>query len=76
MSFFIACVIAFLALFANVAFCFRIPFKINRPVRSRVVGLNMVFGSIAEKLGKVVEFVSGQGTITERNIEDTLKVPF
>jgi signal recognition particle subunit SRP54 len=33
----------------------------------------MVFGGIAEKLGSIVEFVSGQSTITEANIEDTLK---
>jgi signal recognition particle subunit SRP54 len=35
--------------------------------------LNMVFSGIATKLGSIVEYVSGQGKITEANIEDTLK---
>jgi hypothetical protein len=34
----------------------------------------MSFGGIAEKLGGLVELVSGQKKITEANIEDTLKV--
>ncbi|KAJ1442006.1 signal recognition particle protein [Ochromonadaceae sp. CCMP2298] len=33
----------------------------------------MAFGGIAEKLGSIVELVSGQSTITEANIEATLK---
>jgi signal recognition particle subunit SRP54 len=33
----------------------------------------MVFSGIATKLGSIVEYVSGQGKITEANIEDTLK---
>ena len=32
-----------------------------------------VFGGLAEKLGSIVELVSGQTTITEANIEDTLR---
>ena len=35
--------------------------------------MNMVFGGIATKFGSLVELVSGQGKITEANIEDTLK---
>jgi hypothetical protein len=34
----------------------------------------MSFGGIAEKLGGIVEFISGQQKVTEANIEDTLKV--
>ena len=37
------------------------------------VKLNLI-GGIAEKMGGIVEFVSGQQKITEANIEDTLKV--
>ena len=33
-----------------------------------------IFSSIAEKLGGIVEFISGQTTITEDNIETTLRV--
>jgi signal recognition particle GTPase len=33
----------------------------------------MVLGGIAEKMTGIVEFISGQSTITESNIEDTLK---
>lgn len=36
--------------------------------------LTMTFGGIAEKLGGIVEFISGQQKVTEANIEDTLKV--
>ena len=36
--------------------------------------LTMVMGGIAEKMGSIVEFISGQSRITEDNIEDTLKV--
>lgn len=36
--------------------------------------LTMSFGGISEKLGSLVEYVSGQQKITEANIEDTLKV--
>ena len=36
--------------------------------------LSMTFGGIAEKLGGLVEFISGQQKVTEANIEDTLKV--
>ena len=32
-----------------------------------------VFSGISEKLGGIVELVSGQDVITETNIEDTLK---
>jgi len=32
-----------------------------------------VLGGLAEKLGGIVEFISGQTTITEANIEDTLR---
>ena len=38
------------------------------------MGLNMVLGGLAEKMGNIVEFISGQSKITEANIEDTLKV--
>ena len=41
--------------------------------RTRRLAVNMVFSTIASKLGSVVEFVSGQQKITEANIEDTLK---
>jgi hypothetical protein len=46
--------------------------------RSSIAGesnikLNLI-GGIAEKMGGIVEFVSGQQKITEANIEDTLKV--
>jgi hypothetical protein len=47
---------------------------IQQPPRVQRGGLEMTFGGIAEKLGSIVELVSGQGTITEANIEDTLKV--
>ena len=33
----------------------------------------MVFGGIAEKMTGIIELISGQTTITETNIEDTLK---
>jgi signal recognition particle subunit SRP54 len=33
----------------------------------------MVLGGIAEKMMGIVELISGQSTITENNIEDTLK---
>ena len=36
--------------------------------------LTMSFGGISEKLGSLVEYVSGQQKISEANIEDTLKV--
>lgn len=36
--------------------------------------LTMSFGGISEKLGGLVEFISGQQKVTEANIEDTLKV--
>lgn len=36
--------------------------------------LSMSFGGISEKLGGLVEFISGQQKVTEANIEDTLKV--
>ena len=35
--------------------------------------LTMSFGGISEKLGGLVEFISGQQKVTEANIEDTLK---
>lgn len=38
------------------------------------MSLRMVLGGIAEKMGSIVEFISGQSKITEANIEDTLKV--
>lgn len=40
---------------------------------NRLGNFNMVLGGISEKLGSVVEFISGQTTITEDNIEATLK---
>lgn len=44
------------------------------PQSSAVAPLqSSVFGGLAEKLGGLVELVSGQQTITEANIEDTLK---
>lgn len=42
--------------------------------RTRSMSLRMVLGGIAEKMGSIVEFISGQSKITEANIEDTLKV--
>jgi hypothetical protein len=42
--------------------------------RLKVQPLQMVFGGVAEKLGSLVELVAGQSTITEKNIESTLKV--
>lgn len=42
--------------------------------RTRAMSLRMVLGGIAEKMGSIVEFISGQSKITEANIEDTLKV--
>jgi hypothetical protein len=55
---------------------FVIPSFSTSIVRSRLIRsteLNLI-GGIAEKLGNIVEFISGQGKITEANIEDTLKV--
>lgn len=43
-------------------------------IRNRNVQLSMSFGGISEKLGGLVEFISGQQKVTEANIEDTLKV--
>ena len=40
------------------------------PKRNTVLG---VFSGISEKLGGIVELISGQDVITEANIEDTLK---
>ena len=36
--------------------------------------MSSMMGGLAEKLGSIVELVSGQQKITEANIEDTLKV--
>ena len=35
--------------------------------------ISMVFGGIAEKMTGIIELISGQSTISESNIEDTLK---
>lgn len=47
--------------------------KLTSPHRSNMV-LNGVMSGISEKLGGIVELISGQSVITEANIEDTLKV--
>ena len=51
-------------------------FGMKRNVQQPRIRLNMQLGGLAEKLGGIVEFISGQSTITENNIEDTLKVIF
>jgi signal recognition particle subunit SRP54 len=54
----------------NIANAFR---PLSYRASGRVPKISMVFSGISEKLGGIVEFVSGQGKITEANIEDTLK---
>ena len=56
----------------NIGAFHRTPTSITRYSR-HLTSLNMVFGGIASKFGSLVELVSGQGKITEANIEDTLK---
>jgi len=55
----------------NFAFRFRASFKVNNRCKSSP--LCMASGGIAEKLGSIVELISGQSKITESNIEDSLK---
>lgn len=45
----------------------------QRVTKCSSLQMSSVFGGLAEKLGSIVEFVSGQTTITDANIEDTLK---
>jgi hypothetical protein len=78
MVFFFALILACALPQLNVAFrapSFRSPLQISssRGLRKHS-SLQMSFGGIAEKLGGLVELVSGQKKITEANIEDTLKV--
>ena len=47
--------------------------SLSSPLRPQT-RLTMTFGGISEKLGGLVEFISGQQKVTEANIEDTLKV--
>mmetsp|Transcript_27658 Transcript_27658/g.26468 ORF Transcript_27658/g.26468 Transcript_27658/m.26468 type:complete len:539 (+) Transcript_27658:39-1655(+) len=77
MVFFFALILACALPQLNVAFrapSFRSPLQISssRGLRKHS-SLQMSFGGIAEKLGGLVELVSGQKKITEANIEDTLK---
>jgi signal recognition particle subunit SRP54 len=61
---------------AGIARAFRAPAKwiALNPRRSTATALaSSVLGGLAERLGSIVELVSGQTTITEANIEDTLK---
>ena len=48
-------------------------FGARAPVTSESLTALGVFSGISEKLGGIVELVSGQDVITEANIEDTLK---
>eukprot|EP01041_Mallomonas_annulata_P013768 gene13768-29279_t len=48
--------------------------KITRIINRQSSGIPLFAGeTLAEKLGGIVEFISGQSKITENNIEDTLK---
>jgi hypothetical protein len=49
-----------------------IGFRLNRQFLSRLEPIKMA--GIADKMVGVIEFLSGQNTITEKNIEATLKV--
>lgn len=53
---------------------FRVPSVQTSPSMRAQTRLTMAFEGISEKLGSLVEFVSGQQKISEANIEDTLKV--
>jgi hypothetical protein len=52
----------------------RTPFTLQTNKNYGKFQLNMVFSGIADKMGGVIEFLSGQQKITESNIEATLKV--
>lgn len=72
-------IVLFLALLPQICVAFHIgglrqPSSYVVPSARHSTRLSMTFGGIAEKLGGIVEFISGQQKVTEANIEDTLKV--
>ena len=58
-------------LFLAIAYSFRLTPQSR--LQSRSSTSRMAFQGITEKMTNIVEFLSGQTKITEKNIEDTLK---
>ena len=64
-------IFVFFAFQSALSFKFINPSSVNRLKLKKCS--HLFAGGLAEKLGSIVQFISGQNKITEANIEDTLK---